>query len=303
MTMRDQVREEVQLYAARSGMTLGEIARQMGYARHSVLQFCSQAKYGDSDGDALASRIREFIAANPPEAPQAPGKLYCTKNVAIIDEQIRNVQRGHWALIYGPPGTQKSFVFEYRMAEAFRESLEPRVVYLYAHQDMAPLALLREVGLGVGAYLSNSRHQMIRSILRVLRRRKSPLALIIDEAQHLAKRLDTLEVLRELGDRGRIGLLVAGHDNVEDLFRPQRGGYLEQWRSRIEQHRRRLPGLSETEAREILAAECGQLSERTVRFFIDGSNVQDERGKSTYLSARRLFNSIRDFKEQRAKAS
>lgn len=304
MTVRDEVRREVQLYTRRAGVTLGEIAHQMGYARNSILQFCSQARYGEGEGEGFALKIRAFIKANAPEIPALPGKLYRTKNVAIIDEQISNVQRGHWALVYGPPGTQKSFVFEYRMAEAFRDSLEPTVIYVYAHQDMAPLALLREVGLGVGAYLSNSRHQMVRSILRELKGRRSPLALIIDEAQHLAKRLDTLEVLRELGDRGRIGLLVAGHDNVEDLFRPQRGGYLEQWRSRIEQHRRRLPGLTESEAREIIAAECGALPLKTQGILINDSRVEDLRGKSRYISARRLFNSIRDLNEKRdAKAS
>jgi len=110
-----------------------------------------------------------------------------------------------------------------------------------------------------------------------------------------------LEILREVCDRGRIGLLVAGHDNVEDIFqpRPDGRGQLEQWRSRIEQLRRCLPGLSEAEARQIIAGELGALPEKTAQTFIDGATVKDERKGTKYLSARRLFNACRDFRDKR----
>jgi DNA transposition AAA+ family ATPase len=284
----------------RTGLSVGQIAVRMGYARHSLIQYASRARYGDSNGADTARRVLDFIQANPPEAPDFPGtKLYDTENVRVIDREIANARRGHFTLVYGPAGTQKSFVFEWRTAEAWRQALEPGVVYIYADPDMTPLALLQEIALGLGAQVGVNRHTALRAILYTLRHRKSPVALIIDEAQHLAKRLDTLETLRQVCDRGRIGLLIAGHDNVEDLFRPRGDGELAQWRSRVEQHRRCLPGLSPSEAREIIQGEVGALLEKVGETLTAGSMEHDTRKRKDYISARRLFNALRDFKEKK----
>ena len=299
---RDQAREVLRQYQMRTGLGLGEIADRLGYARHSLIQFMSKAQYGDGAGRGTAQRVMEFIKGNPPEAPEFPGpRLYDTENVRIIDRQIANARRGHFTLVYGPAGTQKSFVFEWRTAESWREALEPGVVYLYASPDMSPLSLLHEIALGLGAYVGN-RHTTLHSILYTLRHRKTPVAIIIDEAQNLARRLDTLETLRQVCDRGRIGLLIAGHDNVENIFQPRGDGQLAQWRSRVEQHRRCLPGLSDSEAGEIVRGELGTVSEKVIETLITGSMEHDSRKRKDYVSARRLFNALRDFQERRGGA-
>lgn len=297
---RDEAREAIRLYQARTGLSVGQIALRIGYARRSLIQFMSKARYGDGDGAPTARRVIDFIQANPPEAPEFPGvKLYDTANVRMIDREIANARRGHFTLVYGPAGTQKSFVFEWRTAEAWREALEPGVVYVYADPDMTPLALLQEIALGLGADVSFSRHSVLRAILYTLRHRKSAVAIIIDEGQNLAKRLDTLETLRQVCDRGRIGLCIAGHDNVEDIFRPRGDGQLAQWRSRVEQHRRCLPGLSPSEAREIIQGEIGTVPEKVTETLLGGSLEHDTRKRKDYVSARRLFNALRDFKERK----
>lgn len=297
MLPRDEAREDLRNYMARQALTLGEIADRMGMARRSLLQFYSTARYGDGNGTQTAERIRRFIKDNPPEAPESPGLLHQTENVRIIDEVIAKVQRGRWGLIYGPPGTQKSFVFEYRMAEAWKKSLEPGVVWIHAQEAMCPQAMLQEIAFGVGAYAGISRHAILRSIIYTLRRRRKPVALIIDEAQKLMRRPDTLETLRDVGDLGKIGLLIAGHDDVEELFRPRRHNQFAQWRSRVEQIRRRLPGLSNGEAKKILRAELGQIPERAVESAINRSMERDIRHGKDYISARRLFLAVRDVKD------
>ena len=120
------------------------------------------------------------------------------------------------------------------------------------------------------------------------RRRRSPLALLIDEAQHLYRVVDTLETVRDLGDkaRGKVGILISGNEAVLRLFEPRRGVYFEQWRSRIEQKTARLTGLTGPECRQIVAAELGSLKHETGQH---------------YYSARRLFHAIRDFREMREK--
>jgi DNA transposition AAA+ family ATPase len=284
----------------RTGLSLGEIAMRIGYARRSLIQYVSSARYGDGNGAETAGRIMHFIKTNPPEAPVFPGeKLYDTENVRVIDREIANARRGHFTLVYGPAGTQKSFVFEWRRAEAWRMALEPAVVYVYADPGMTPLWLVQEIALGLGAHVTSNRHATLRAILHTLRRRKSPVAIIIDEAQNLAKRLDTLETLRQVCDRGHIGLLIAGHDNVENIFQPRGDGELTQWRSRVEQHRRCLPGLSESEAREIIQGEVGGVPPKVAETLIAGSMEHDLRKRKDYISARRLFNALRDFKERK----
>lgn len=297
---REEARDALRQYQMRTGLSLGEIAMRIGYARRSLIQYVSSARYGDGNGAETAGRIMHFIKTNPPEAPAFPGdKLYNTENVRVIDREIANARRGHFTLVYGPAGTQKSFVCEWRTAEAWRQALEPAVVYVYADPGMTPAWLVQDIALGLCAHVANNRHATLRAILHTLHRRKSPVAIIIDEAQNLAKRLDTLEVLRQVCDRGRIGLLIAGHDNVENIFQPRGDGQLAQWRSRIEQHRRCLPGLSQSEAREIIQGEIGAVPAKVTETLITGSMEHDLRKRKDYISARRLFNALRDFKEKK----
>lgn len=300
---REEACEALRLYRMRTGLSVGEIALRMGYARRSLIQYVSRGRYGDGNGVETARRVFDFIKANPPEAPEFPGpNLYDTENVRVIDRQIANARRGHFTLVYGAAGTQKSYVFEWRTAEAWRDALEPGVVYIYADPDMTPLSLLQEIALGLGAHAGNNRHGTLRAILYTLRHRKSPVAIIIDEAQNLAKRLDSLETVRQVCDRGRIGLMIAGHDNVEDIFQPRGDGQLAQWRSRLEQHRRCLPGLSESEARKIIQGEIGTVPEKAVETLVAGSMERDTRKRKDYISARRLFNALRDLQEKRGGA-
>jgi len=128
-------------------------------------------------------------------------------------------------------------------------------------------------------------------------------ALILDEAQNLRGRIDTIEVLREIGDRGRVGILVTGHDELFQVFQPRKGMQFEQWRSRIEQKKRRVLGLSEAEAREILSGELGSLPEPTVKAFVEPATVEDFQSHKSYVSARRLSNAIKDFRELRGKGT
>ncbi len=156
---------------------------------------------------------------------------------------------------------------------------------------------------GLGAPYAYSVDTRREHILWALRRRKDPVALILDEAQNLRGRIDTIEVLREIGDRGRVGILVTGHDELFQVFQPRKGMQFEQWRSRIEQKKRRVLGLSEAEAREILSGELGSLPEPTVKAFVEPATVEDFQSHKSYVSARRLSNAIKDFRELRGKGT
>jgi type II secretory pathway predicted ATPase ExeA len=129
---------------------------------------------------------------------------------------------------------------------------------------------------------------VLTNLLYTLEQRQRPATIIIDEAHHLGKRVDSLEVLREIIDRAGVGMILAGHDNLEDIFMAKRGGPLEQWFSRIDYHKR-LPGLSSSEVERIVRGELGDVSEAGLRAVIEGARVKDYREGSTYISARRVF--------------
>jgi hypothetical protein len=166
---------------------------------------------------------------------------------------------------------------------------------------MTPTVLLRRIAAAIGGGYAAYCDGMRSSVLHALRKRKTALAIVLDEAQHLYRAVDTLETLREVGDLGRqrVGILVAGNEQVMQIFSPRRNVHFEQWRSRAQQKEMRVLGPSRDEARRMLRGELGELKEETAKLILDQCAVQDPVSGSEYVSARRLFNSIRDFREAR----
>ena len=119
---------------------------------------------------------------------------------------------------------------------------------------------------------------------------------VLDEAQHLYSWVETLETLREIGDlaRERAGIIVAGNEQVEQIFEPRRHTFFEQWRSRIEQKRSASWGRRGKRRAEMISGEVGQVKESAAAPLLDDCTVNDPLSRRTYVNARRLFNSLRD---------
>jgi hypothetical protein len=126
-------------------------------------------------------------------------------------------------------------------------------------------------------------------------------AVALDEAQHLYSRIDTLETLREIGDLAgnRMGILVAGNEQVLELFEPRRKVHFEQWRSRIQQLERYVLGPTRPEARRMILGELPDVGPSKVEAAIEISEVKDPKTHKTYINARRLFNTLRDMRDMR----
>lgn len=299
---RENARQLLRVYMSRTGFGLSQIADRTGFAPHTLRQFVSAGRYGDSDGKLTAQALTEFIRKHPAAPPCcAPGKLYETECTRAIRAMVKYVGSGRWGILYGPAGSQKSFGLESIAAET-AESPNPAAVYVECSPNLSPSGLLRRISTFLGAPYAQSREAMLQSLLFAVRQRRTPLALMIDEAQHLYRAVDTLETVRDFGDkaRGRVGILLAGNEDVLRLFEPRRGVYFEQWRSRIEQKTVRLTGLTGPECRQIVSAELGALKPETVEDML-GKPVIDPETKRHYFSARRLFHGIRDYREMLAK--
>jgi hypothetical protein len=300
---REQVRKDLRVYMSRTGMDLHRIADLTGFAHRSLIQFASGARYGAGDGADTAAALKSFMDVHPWQPPDLPGHLYETAATREMDELIAYCRKGRWATLYGPAGGQKSFLLEYRAAEAAREA-EPRLVWVPIPGRMTPAGILRKISRAISAPYAQSADALRENIIYTVKARRSPLVLALDEMDLIEKDMDTLEAVRRLGDllRGKLGLIVAGNEQIITLFKPRQGRYFEQWRSRIEQRELRVLGPSREEARGMVMAELGDSKEGQVTGLLDDSTVTDPISKKKYISARRMFftiDNIRDLREKR----
>jgi DNA transposition AAA+ family ATPase len=295
-------------YMALADLSNHEMAERVGYSRAAVAHFLGgiYAKLASTDKN-LRVALWDYMLRNPIE-PRAwvKGHLFETENVRRIRKYfVAATERGEVVLLYGPPGTQKTFALEHLVAKRNRDRKHD-ALYVYASQDIRPLALLKRIGREAGVRIGfNVRERILRNILASFHARPRPPAIIVDEAQHLP--VDSLEILRELHDRSECGLILAGsHSLYENFLRGRQ--HLEQWLSRIDR-KDPLPGLLEEEVREIAARELGnghpsKISEKQFNVLLNWCRVDDTfarspDGKSApgkYLSVRRLVKIIAQFK-------
>jgi DNA transposition AAA+ family ATPase len=299
---------------ARADMTREEFAERIDYSRSAVVHFLRDAYHEIAESDILfRSAAWEYLQRHPVEvARENVGRLFVTQNYKRIRQYIfAAAERGQVCLLYGPPGTQKSFVIEYLVAERNREKKND-LISVYASIKMPPRALLHRIALATGGAIpQRSREQLLAGLIRYFRSRPSPGAIIVDEAQHLG--IEALEILRELNDRGHCGLVLAGSHNLYENFLRGRQ-HLEQWLSRID-HKEPLPGLLEKEAEEIARRELGngepaeiskiRLDKIVAACRVDDIFARDKEGKPAlrkYLSVRRLVKIIAQLKEAKEAA-
>jgi DNA transposition AAA+ family ATPase len=265
----------------------GKLRTRFNSLRHGVY-----ARSGDAPLDeALIRRVREYEQMRAP-LPKKPGRLYDTANVRMLDAHIAHAKAGQIILDYGPPGTQKTFVFEYRRAEAIeRDPREPEVLYVCCAPAMSAKALLAHLALELRIYPRGSRDSLMAAILSRLGERAKLPALLVDEAHRLERQYVTIETLRDIADHGHVGMVIAGHDNLENIFRAE-SLVMEQWVSRVDQGHR-LPGLSEAEVRQIAENELGPRKARVFDGIVAEVRVRDARMGQEYFSMRRLVKLLR----------
>jgi DNA transposition AAA+ family ATPase len=299
-------------YMRLTGSTVLNIAREVGYSRATVDMFIhSVYRRGFRDDLFLRTAIWEFVQSRTTTpAPGPRGRLFETAGYRQIRRYVlRAIEHGEIALIYGPPGVQKTFVIEHLVAERQREEKND-AIYVYAAPGLSMLSLLKRVCRAAGGALPwESREQVTSALVYRFASCGKPPAVLVDEAQHLS--IDCLEILRELHDRAGCGLVLIGsHSLFESFVRPERRPHLEQWLSRID-HRQQLPGLLKDEVCEIAARELGngqpaQLTEKQRAVLLTSCRVQDvyARGPDgrpavrTYYSARRLVKVVADLAGQ-----
>ncbi|HWQ03672.1 MAG TPA: AAA family ATPase [Candidatus Nitrosotenuis sp.] len=307
-----EVQHALREYMGKLDLTIEQIAERIGKGRSTLGLFLYsnyQRRTGSSDL-WLRRAIWDFLQRHPIEVrARVHGRLFATENVRRIRKYfLRAVERGDVALLYGPPGTQKTFALEHLIAENNLAG-RPPAFYVYASDHMRALALLKRIGRAAGIFTNVVNcERLLSSLLAKFDSLPKTPAVVVDEAQHLD--VHCLEILRELHDRSGCGLVLAGsHTLFENFLRGRQ--HLEQWLSRID-HKDPLPGLQEEEVAQIAARELGngqpaELSEAKKKKLVRMCRVEDVFARTAdgrmeareYLSVRRLVKSLAQLKEER----
>ena len=296
----DAVREILADYLSRSGLTISDFGRRIDYAGSSLRLF-TEGRYAKIAGDdsSIRDAILDFIHTHPVATDQEceGGTLYPTRDVNLLRRYFYEALDKGWAYyVYGAPGTQKTYTVQHLIAELNRQEISKnghgrRAFYVYCRDGIRPTDLLKRVTEASGAPTAGSADRILRNFRFDFRGRR--VLLVFDEAHHLDSHC--LETVRELIDRPPYcGLLFQGSHNLNQIFIQYD---LEQWSSRIHAGKS-LPGIDEKEAREIIASEIPTLAAKQTEVIIKHARVADPRqGKDyTYISARKLFWSLRDIK-------
>src|SRR6185437_14700429 len=152
------VRAQVERYLDRTGLTHSDFARRIGYSTVAV-HFFLQGRYKGSL-DNICGASKEFMALHPVAQPaSAEGRLYETANVRAWREIFHEcLERGgkddrRAAVVYGPPGIQKTKPIKALIAEINAANLAEgklRAYYIYCRQDITPAQLLKRVAEACG---------------------------------------------------------------------------------------------------------------------------------------------------------
>ena len=113
-------------YLQRTGMTEGDFARRIGYA-HGTMRMFTSDRYHHIAGSSsrICRAITDFIKGHPVAPPTCPfGELYETANVKSMRQTFQALLRRPVAyMIYGAPGSQKTYALEWLVAELNRNEM------------------------------------------------------------------------------------------------------------------------------------------------------------------------------------
>ncbi len=121
--------------------------------------------------DCCARPSSSTSTTNPIEPPQEVlGELYETENASLIRRTIQKLlKRPVACMIYGPPGSQKSFTLEYEIARLNRAELPRngqgcRAYYVYCVPGMKPTQLMKEIAIACGSSSAGDKCRIQRNL-------------------------------------------------------------------------------------------------------------------------------------------
>jgi len=168
----NEVRRELEQYMNRTGLATSDFARRINYSVPSLQNFITGRYEAVSGSDvAIRAAIKDFINSHPiARATEIEGTLYDTANVrawrSIFYECL---DRRRAAVVYGPPGIQKSYPVESLIAELNAQEIVKDgqgkcAYYLYCPMRVRPNALLKLIAEACGSSPTGDNRRIIRNL-------------------------------------------------------------------------------------------------------------------------------------------
>ena len=214
-TVQD-VRAQVRAAIDARGLTQTGIAREAGIAPTTLSEFLAGRYTGNNS--VIAAKLTSWLkaladrAAVPSALVGTPDFVETSIAVAVLDALDYARIAGNLVVVIGEPGVGKTTALAH-----YRESTN-NVWLMTASSDTAALVpMLDELSLSVG--VEPTSHGGAAGLRRAIERkiRDTRGVLVVDEGQHLD--FKAMESLRSIHDRTRIGLVIAGHPDLEENLR------------------------------------------------------------------------------------
>lgn len=217
-------------YIRTKGISKEEFAKEINYSRPAVSQFLN-GKYESRSGE-IRERIANHLnitldssSAMKPVEIKKPA-FFESRDAANVIGVCNSCQKyGGLGAIVGRSGFGKTFSLEYY-------SKLPKVAYVVCNDAMNSKDLLskieRAIGLPIGAGTNSMRVDKICEFFDINR----GYLLIIDEADKLLGKYTQkkMEILRGIFDGAKVGLIVAGEEQLESMLK----AYIPRFANRIE---------------------------------------------------------------------
>src|SRR5947209_3299066 len=118
-----ELRDDLQRYLNLTGLTLPDFARRINYSSIALYKFVQKIYPGNTAH--LCDAVKDFIAAHPVAlTTEMEGKLYETGNVRKLRSVFYDcLDKQRAGLVYGGPGSQKTFALEHLIAELNRKEV------------------------------------------------------------------------------------------------------------------------------------------------------------------------------------
>jgi DNA transposition AAA+ family ATPase len=222
---RAQTMENFRLYLKRTGITLDQVAHQLGSPRRTTIQELIDGNYR-KNADANIRKLNMWVEQHArQQAASLTDKFVTTKVAKAFLNVTRLVcENGTMGLVIGPTGIGKS-----RCAQAAHEtyvgSVYLRIINGYHHPRGLTHALAAPLGVRDSrACVRGGHHESeLERVIAILR--DSSRLLILDEAQKLTD--DALELLRDIHDSTGVPILLLAtkdlHDRIQRAVGPDHG--------------------------------------------------------------------------------
>lgn len=226
-TVERQLIDEVNEVRKVHGISIAELAMELGRSRSMISQYLSGKYKSKSDGlenelknwveNVRAGRRGQTEDEDTAATPMLPEKLAIlpsqdyTSITGVCDVCQHNAARG---LIVGKSGYGKSFALQ-------NYAKMPRVVYIECNENMNAKDLVRKIERAIGMpKVQGTIDERMDYIINYFNVNQGYL-LLVDEADKLISKYTQkkIEMLRYITDRAQVGVVMAGEPALESAIR------------------------------------------------------------------------------------